>query len=157
MNMIKSEDRDTKEAITIMKRLCGRFGFDESSTRVIPFMMLNQEPMSIEEIAETTRLSRTSVSTVLNRLESRYLVTKEKVGRVGYYLLNIDFGRLIAQQPQLVLENDLKPLIHILGALQKVSNNKKETMRYKVLQERIAESSRILETVIRCFEKEANK
>ncbi len=156
MSAIKFENRDTKDAIAIIRRLCRRFGFDESSSRVIPYMMLNQGPMDIEEIAKITSLSRTSVSTVLNRLESRYLISKEKVGRIGYYTLNIDFGRMIVQQPQLVLQNDLKPLISVLEVMYMSGKNKKESSGYKALRDRISDSARMLERVIKCFEKEAN-
>ena len=81
MPMVGSEHR---EAHLLIHRLCQRFGCGESQASIMAHLIHEQEPKSIEDFMAETRLSRTSVSTALNALEARYVVIKEKRGRVGY-------------------------------------------------------------------------
>jgi DNA-binding transcriptional regulator GbsR (MarR family) len=138
-------------AILHVQRLCKRFGFSDSMSKLMAHLMLEQRPMSIEDLMAETGVSRTSVSTALSALESRFLVTKEKKRRVGYYVPNVDFAKLIADQPVKVLEEEIKPLISLLEILSKEARDKEQQRSYGSLLAQLKGSASTLRKIIDCL------
>jgi DNA-binding transcriptional regulator GbsR (MarR family) len=143
---------DQREAFLLIRRLSKRFGFSDAMSTLMAHLMLRQEPMTIEDLVAETRLGRTSVSTTLGALESRFLVIKEKRGRIGYYTPNVDFGKLIADQPVKVLQEEIKPLISLLEKSYKTTESKRQQKRYRMLLGQLRDSSSTLEKIIKCLQ-----
>ena len=142
---------DHREAHLLIQRLCQRFGCGETAAAIQANLIHEQEPKSIEDLMEATHLSRTSVSTALSSLESRYLVIKEKRGRVGYYTSNIDFVKMVAEQPTKVLEEEIRPLISLIERDYKSAESKDEQRRYGRLLDSLKGSASTLEKIIECM------
>ncbi|MDG6933803.1 MAG: BlaI/MecI/CopY family transcriptional regulator [Nitrososphaerota archaeon] len=143
---------DQRNMLLVIQRLCKRFGFNDSMSVLMAHLMLQQRPMSIEDLMSATHLSRTSVSTTLGTLESKNLVIKEKKGRVGYYISNFDFTKMIADQPTRVLEEEIKPLISIVEKGQKAAQDEEQEQRYGMLLTQLKGSAATLERIIKCMQ-----
>jgi len=138
-------------ALLHLQRLFKRFGFNDSMSKLMAHLILEQRPMSIEDLMAETGLSRTSVSTALSALESRFLVTKEKKRRVGYYVPNVDFAKLIIEQPVKVLDEEIKPLISLLENLSKEARDKEQQRSYESLLAQFEGSASTLRKIIDCL------
>ncbi|MEM0158730.1 MAG: BlaI/MecI/CopY family transcriptional regulator [Thermoplasmataceae archaeon] len=142
---------EEKEAVILIHRLAKRFGFNDATSTVIAHLMVTQDPLSIDDLSAITRLSRTSVSTALSLLESRFMVVKEKRGRVGYYTPNIDFAKVITEQPLKVLQEEIQPLITLVEKSANKSKDKKQHDQKLKLLEQLKGSALTLERIIKCM------
>ncbi|MEM3267447.1 MAG: hypothetical protein QXR69_02030 [Conexivisphaerales archaeon] len=140
-----------KEVYLLIKRLCLRFGCTDAQGTILAYLIYNQQPKSIEDLVKATGLSRTSVSTALGPLESRYLVIKEKRGRIGYYNSSVDFVKMLADQPRRVLEEEIRPLISFVEESYKSARKEEEKRRYSVLLNSLKSSASTLEKIIDCI------
>ena len=146
--MVAGNDREDS---LLIQRLCQRFGCTETMAAIMAHLILEQQPKSIDDLVAAIHLSRTSVSTALSALETRNVVLKEKRGRVGYYISNIDFVKLIADQPVKLLEEEIRPLISILEKGAKSAEDREQARRYGKLVDSLKGSASTLEKIIDCM------
>ena len=125
-----------------------RWGYTHTDGRIYGILAIAQNPMTIEELVEETGLSRSSVSTSLNRLSKDYFVTIRKKGRVKYFSAVPSFLEKFLKQPKELLEREIIPLEDIIKKLIKNSKDAGYKAKLQELMDDITNLECILNKII---------
>ena len=136
--------RKKQRFIDLIERIMVRWGYTHTDGRIYGILSIAERPMTIDEIAEETGLSRSSVSTSLNRLLKDYMLTVKKKGRVKYFSIVPSFLEKFLDQPRELLEKEVVPLKEITERMVK----KAEDEEYQLKLEEILKDLETLECVL---------
>lgn len=102
--------KESRKFIETVERIMVRWGYTHSDGKIYGHLLLSESPLTISELAELTGLSRSSVSTSLNRLSRDYLVTVRKNGKTKLFTAIPSFLEKFLRQPKETLEKEVRPL-----------------------------------------------
>ena len=144
--------RDSRRFIHTVTQLMSRWGYSHTDGKVYAHLLLRDKPATIAELAEETRLSRSSISTSLSRLVRDYLVTYRKEGKTKYFSAVPAFLERFLQQPRDILEREVLPLQGIVKNLMEESEG--ETGHFKAILEDLQRLECVLRRIIELEERE---
>jgi len=107
-----------------------RWGYTHTDGKVYGYLLLSERPLTISELVDLTGLSRSSVSTSLNRLSRDYLVTFRKSGKTKLFVAIPSFLERFLKQPREILEKEVRPLKELTEMI--VEGAKSEEHRAKL-------------------------
>lgn len=110
-------DKEEKLFIEFVERLLTRWGYKELEGRIYGILLVSRKPLTIADLVNLTGMSRTSVSTALNRLARDYLVTYTKNGKTKLFTPIPAFTELFMKQPRILLEREVRPASKLLEKL----------------------------------------
>lgn len=99
-----------EEFAELVERALTRWHYTNTDGKVYAALLLSEEPLTIEEIASRTGLSRSSVSASLSRLVKDYLVTFRRRGKTKLFRAVPGFLEVFLRQPREHLEKEVRPL-----------------------------------------------
>ena len=108
-----------EKIILLIQRILNRWGFSHREGLVYATLLLSKKALCIEEIAELTNLSRSSVSTSLSILTREYMVNERKESRLKLFTPIPAFYEKFLEQPEGILEKELNPLLKRLESMVK--------------------------------------
>jgi len=144
--------RESRKFIHTVAQLMGRWGYTHTDGKIYAHLLLKNRPVTINELAEETGLSRSSVSTSLSRLVRDYLVTYRKEGKTKYFSAVPAFLEKFLQQPKEMLEREVLPLEEIVKALMEGSPEGRE--HFMAILDDLQRLECVLRRVIELEEKE---
>jgi len=109
--------RDIRRFVEIVERLLTRWGYSHTDAKVYAYLLLSEEPLTINDLAELTNLSRSSISVSLSKLTRDYMVSVRKVGKTKYFSPIPAFLEKFLEQPREMLEKEVLPLEAIVEKL----------------------------------------
>ena len=136
--------RKKQRFIDLVERIMVRWGYTHTDGRIYGILAIAERPMTIDELAEETSLSRSSVSTSLSKLSKDYFVTVKKKGRVKYFSAMPSFLEKFLEQPRELLDKEIIPLKEITEKLVK----KAETDGHRSKLEELLHDLSTLECVL---------
>ncbi len=136
--------RKKQKSLDLVERVLVRWGYTHTEGRVYALLLLSDRSLTIEDLAEMTELSRSSISSSLSRLSKDYLVTVKKHGRVKFFSPVPAFLEMFLEQPRDLLEKEIRPLKEITERLIK----KAETDEYRTRLEDLMKDLENLECVL---------
>lgn len=143
-----------KEFVRLVEKLLMRWEYSHVEAKVYALLLLSDRPLTISELAEETGLSRSSISTSLNRLTREYLVEMRKEGRTKYFTARPLFLEKFLEQPKIILEREVLPLEDVLRRM--LDETDSEEKREKL--EEIMKNLRFLEyALLRLIEIEVDE
>ncbi len=120
----------------IIERIMRRWGYTHTDAMIYAVLLMNSGPMTINELAEATELSRSSVSSSLSRLRRDYFVNERKRGKTKIFTANPIFFEKLLLQPKELLEKEVKPLLSLASELmEEETNQEKREMLQKLLDD----------------------
>jgi DNA-binding transcriptional regulator GbsR (MarR family) len=153
--LVVAAKRESRKFIEIVAQLMGRWGYTHTDGVIYAHLLLSDRPLTISELAEATRLSRSSVSVSLSRLTRDYLVTYRKEGKTKYFSAVPAFLEKFLQQPKDILEREVRPLKAIVGRLMENSEGEERT-RFETILSDLSTLECVLERIIELEEKESD-
>ncbi len=136
--------RKKQKTLDLVERVMVRWGYTHTEGRVYALLLLSDRSLTIEDLADMTELSRSSISSSLSRLSKDYLVTVKKHGRVKFFSPVPAFLETFLEQPRDLLEKEIKPLKEITERFIK----KAETEEYRTRLEDLMRDLENLECVL---------
>lgn len=99
------------EVIDFFTNMGKAFGWDELPSKVVAVLHIETDPIAMEEIAEKTGYSLSSVSNVMKMLEGFGIVTriKKPQSRKAYFIMEKDIGNASRQKFLRAYEYGIKP------------------------------------------------
>lgn len=141
-----------KKAIENIRRIMMRWGYTYSDAFIYGILLVSEKPMTINDLIEKSKLSRSAVSSSLARLERDYFVQVTKKGRIKYHVALPLFAEKFLEQPKKLLEKEVIPLRNLIDGL---ANSGNEEYRNKI--KRILNNVDILVKILKdLIEKESN-
>ncbi|ASJ09751.1 transcriptional regulator [Thermococcus siculi] len=144
----------SKRFVEIVAQLMSRWGYTHTDGVIYAHLLLSERPLTISELAEATRLSRSSVSVSLSRLTRDYLVTYRKEGKTKYFSAVPAFLEKFLQQPRDILDREVRPLKEIVGRLMETAGGE-EKARFETILTDLSALECVLEKIIELEEKES--
>ena len=151
-----SSKRESRRFVEIVAQLLGRWGYTHTDGKIYAHLLLSEKPLTISELAEATRLSRSSVSVSLSRLTRDYLVTYRKEGKTKYFSAVPAFLEKFLQQPKDILEREVKPLKGIVTRLAEKAESEEAKMRFGNILDDLSILECVLERIIELEEQESD-
>jgi DNA-binding transcriptional regulator GbsR (MarR family) len=102
--------REIKKFVETVERMMTRWGYTHTDAKVYAYLLLSEEPLSINDLAELTNLSRSSISVALSKLTKDYMVNVRKVGKTKFFTPIPAFFEKFLHQPKETLEKEAIPL-----------------------------------------------
>lgn len=124
------DTRRKQKFIDMVERIMVRWGYTHTDGRIYGILAISEAPMTIDELAKETGLSRSSVSTSLSRLSKDYFVDIRKKGRVKYFSSIPSFLEKFLKQPKELLQKEIIPLEELIKKL--IKNSKTNSYRIKL-------------------------
>ena len=146
--------RKKQKFMDLIERIMVRWGYTHTDGRIYGILGISDRPMTIDEIAEETGLSRSSVSTSLNRLLKDYMITVKKKGRVKYFSIIPSFLEKFLEQPRELLEKEVLPLMQITEKLSAKPENEEYRMKLEELLKNLESLKCVLNRIIMMEEEE---
>ncbi len=134
-----------EELFFYMEKILESMGYPPAASRVYVYLMVYGRPMTINELAETTGLGKSTVATSLKLLEHDGLVYSYKRGRAKLYRARSAFNKILFF-PTRVLKEYIEPL-------EKILKEHSENPQIKRILDEIEEFSRITSEIIKVIEK----
>ncbi|MCD6372997.1 MAG: ArsR family transcriptional regulator [Thermococcus sp.] len=147
-------DSSERKFIEIVERIMIRWGYSATEGRVYAILLLSNRPMTIAELAESTGLSRSSISVSLTKLAREYLVTCRRKGKTKYFTATPAFLEKFLQQPKEILEREVRPLEKIVESMIEKSNEEMKPRLGAILND-LKKLECVLELIIRLEEEES--
>jgi len=154
------ERKETRKFIEIVERMMIRWGYTHTDGKVYALLLLNENPLTINELVELTGLSRSSISTSLSRLARDYLVTVRKKGKTKLFYPIPAFLEKFLKQPKEILEKELKPLKNVTYILMEREQSPEQKIRFEeilfdlnALECVLSEIIKMEEEGLECFKK----
>ena len=147
-------DSSERKFIEIVERIMIRWGYSATEGRVYAILLLSNRPMTIAELAESTGLSRSSISVSLTKLAREYLVTCRRKGKTKYITAAPAFLEKFLQQPKEILEREVRPLEKIVESMIEKSNEEMKPRLGAILND-LKKLECVLELIIRLEEEES--
>ncbi len=151
-----SSKRESRRFVEIVAQLLGRWGYTHTDGKIYAHLLLSDRPLTISELAEATRLSRSSVSVSLSRLTRDYLVTYRKEGKTKYFSAVPAFLEKFLQQPKDILEREVRPLKGIVTRLAENAESEEARMRFENILDDLSTLECVLERIIELEEQESD-
>jgi len=145
-----------KKAIENIRRIMMRWGYTYSDAFIYGILLVNEEPMTINDLIEKSKLSRSAVSSSLARLERDYFVQVTKKGRMKYHIALPLFAEKFLEQPKKLLEKEVLPLRNLIDELSN-SGNEEYKKKIKHILDNIDVLVKILKDLIEKESKEFHK
>ncbi|MBO8144620.1 MAG: ArsR family transcriptional regulator [Thermodesulfobacterium sp.] len=143
-----------RKFIEIVERIMIRWGYSATEGKVYAILLLSNRPMTIAELAESTGLSRSSISVSLTKLAREYLVTYRRRGKTKYFTANPAFLEKFLQQPREILEREVRPLEKIVNSMIEKSEDDTRSRLEAILND-LKKLECVLELIIRLEEEES--
>lgn len=154
--MMVSSKRESRRFVEIVAQLLGRWGYTHTDGKIYAHLLLSDRPLTISELAEATRLSRSSVSVSLSRLTRDYLVTYRKEGKTKYFSAVPAFLEKFLQQPKDILEREVRPLKEVVKRLAEKADSEEAKMRFDSIIKDLSVLECVLERIIELEEQESD-
>ena len=151
-----SSKRESRRFVEIVAQLLGRWGYTHTDGKIYAHLLLSDRPLTISELAEATRLSRSSVSVSLSRLTRDYLVTYRKEGKTKYFSAVPAFLEKFLQQPKDILEREVRPLKEVVKRLAEKADSEEAKMRFDSIIKDLSVLECVLERIIELEEQESD-
>ena len=151
-----SSKRESRRFVEIVAQLLGRWGYTHTDGKIYAHLLLSEKPLTISELAEATRLSRSSVSVSLSRLTRDYLVTYRKEGKTKYFSAVPAFLEKFLQQPKDILEREVRPLKEVVKHLAEKADSEEAKMRFDSIIKDLSVLECVLERIIELEEQESD-
>ncbi len=152
---MRGGDRESKKFIEIVERMMIRWGYTHTDGKVYALLLLNEKPLTINELVQLTGLSRSSVSTSLNKLARDYLVIVRKSGKTKLFYPIPAFLEKFLKQPKEILEKEVKPLKNIVSILMKRGQSFEQKVRFEEILSDLNALECVLSKIIKMEEEEA--
>ncbi len=137
--------KDIRRFVEMVERLFARWGYSHTDAKVYAYLLLSEEPLTINDLVELTNLSRSSISVSLSKLTKDYMVSVRKVGKTKYFYPIPAFLEKFLKQPEEMLEREILPLKELVKKL--IDESDSEDYQEKLSQ--ILEDLANLECVLR--------
>ena len=137
-------NRKKQKFIDLVERTMVRWGYTHTDGRIYGILAIAENPMSIDQLAKETALSRSSISTSLGKLSKDYFVIVKKQGRTKYFSAVPSFLEKFLEQPRELLNKEIIPLKEITEKLL----TKGENDRYQSKLEELLRDLNTLECVL---------
>ena len=108
-----------------------RLGISYRESAIYAYLLLNpREELSIKELSEISGLSISSVSYSLRQLHDKHFVEmSRKVGKIKYYVSRPVFYSIFVNEPDVLLQAYIRPIIEMLSEELKAGAKSKEYVR----------------------------
>jgi DNA-binding transcriptional regulator GbsR (MarR family) len=136
--------RKKQRFVDLVERIMVRWGYTHTDGKIYGILSISERALTIDQLAEETGLSRSSVSTSLTKLSKDYFVTVKKKGRVKYFSPVPSFLEKFLDQPKELLEKEIIPLKEITEKMVK----KAEDEHYRAKLEEMLKDLETLECVL---------
>ena len=123
--------KESQRFVETVAHLLSRWGYTHTDGKIYAYLLLSERPLTISELAEATRLSRSSVSVSLSRLTRDYLVTYRKEGKTKYFSAVPAFLEKFLRQPRDILEREVRPLKEIVKVLAEKAESEDARVRFE--------------------------
>ncbi len=147
--------KESRKFIEIVERIMIRWGYTHTDGMVYALLLLNENPLTINELVKLTGLSRSSVSTSLSRLARDYLVTVRKNGKTKLFYPIPAFLEKFLKQPKDILEKEIKPLKNITSILMEREQSPDQRIRFEEILFDLNALECVLSKIIKMEEEEA--
>ncbi len=121
--------REIKKFVETVERMMTRWGYTHTDAKVYAYLLLSEEPLSINDLVELTNLSRSSISVALSRLTKDYMVNVKKVGKTKFFTPIPAFFEKFLYQPKETLEKEVVPLKDAVEKLIKTTSDSEYRMK----------------------------
>ena len=143
-----------KAFVRLIEKIMVRWGYSHVEGKLYAMLLLSEEPLTISQLVERTGLSRSAVSTALNRLVRDYLVEVRRRGRTKYFTAIPALFEKFLEQPKNLLEREVLPLEEAVRGL--LSSDLPEGIKNR-LKEVLAELRLLEYALLRLIEIEADE
>ena len=126
------EQDDTKEVVRVLRNILTKLGFNYAESQILAVLLIANKPLTVYDIVKITGMSRSAVSTHINRLQKYYLVEYMLKGKVKYFKAKTSIANLFIMwlkdfyEKRLLVAlkevKDKEKLAHVLEDLEKLSN-----------------------------------
>lgn len=147
--------KESRKFIETVERVMVRWGYTHSDGKIYGHLLLSESPLTIFELAELTGLSRSSVSTSLNRLSRDYLVTVRKSGKTKLFTAIPSFLEKFLRQPKETLEKEVRPLKKLTEILIEDTKSQEHKLKLQEILSDLKALECILSKIIEMEETEA--
>ena len=153
--MMSVPKRESRRFVEIVAQLMSRWGYTHTDGKIYAHLLLSERPLTISELAEATRLSRSSVSVSLSKLTRDYLVTYRKEGKTKYFFAVPAFLEKFLKQPRDILEREVRPLKAVVSHLAEKADSEEAKLRFESILKDLSVLECVLEKIIKLEEEES--
>ncbi len=140
--------KEMKRFVEIVERMMTRWGYSHTDAKVYAYLLLSEEPLSINDLVELTDLSRSSISVALSRLTKDYMVNVRKVGKTKFFTPIPAFFEKFLHQPRETLEKEVVPLKETVERIIETTSDSDHRLKLQVLLDDILQLECILRQII---------
>ncbi len=157
MSIKRSHPKVDGKLISIVVNLLTRWGMPYRDSLVYAYLLFSpKQELNMNELAELTGLSPSSISYSLKHLKDKYFVElSRKEGRTKYYVAKPMFYRNFIKQPLELLNTMVVPLMERLSEMKDKVNDPKYGERINEILEELRKLKCALEKIIEIEQREA--
>lgn len=129
------------------------WGINKAMAQIHALLLINEEPLSAEEVMEELQMSRGNVNMNLRALLDWGIV--EKVNKIGerkeFFVANKDVWELARQVSRERRRREIEPIIKVLEQVQGVGGTRKEVKEFKAMTKELKDFSYKVDSVLEKF------